>query len=51
MPVYNLMEYNDNCSKTFGISTQYCRDVPPVDDDGLKLVVANATTDSCSLKD
>ena len=51
MPVYNLIECSDNCSKLFVISRQYCRDVPPVDDDGPKLVVANATTDSCSLKD
>ena len=51
MPVYNLIECSDNCSKLFVISRQYCRDVLPVDDDGPKLVVANATTDSCSLKD
>ena len=28
MPVYNLIEYSDNCSKTYGILCQYCRDEP-----------------------
>ena len=50
MPVHNVIEYSDNCSKTFGISRQYCRDVPPVDDDGPKLIVANTTTNLCSIK-
>ena len=34
MPIYNLIEYNDNCSKTSGVFFQYCRDVPAVDNDG-----------------
>ena len=28
MPMYNLVEYIDNYSKTSGILFQYCRDVP-----------------------
>ena len=28
MPIYNLIEYNDNYSKTSGILWQYCRDEP-----------------------
>ena len=34
MPVYNLVEYSDNYSKTCGILWQYCRDEPALDDDG-----------------
>ena len=26
MPIYNLIEYSDNCSKTSGSLSQYCRD-------------------------
>ena len=28
MPMYNLIEYTDNYSKTSGILWQYCRDEP-----------------------
>ena len=28
MAMYNLIEYSDNCAKTFGSLWQYCRDVP-----------------------
>ena len=31
MPVYNLIEYIDNCSKTSGSLWQYCKDIPAVD--------------------
>ena len=34
MPMYNLVEYSDNYSKTCGILWQYCRDEPALDDDG-----------------
>ena len=34
MPMYNLIEYSDNYSKTSRILFQYCRDVPAVDNDG-----------------
>ena len=52
MPMYNLIEYTDNCSKTSGILFQFCRDVPAVDDDGqiTDFTEANATTDLLNLK-
>ena len=34
MPIYNLIEYSNNYSKTAGSLWQYCKDVPAVDDDG-----------------
>ena len=34
MPMYNLIEYSDNYSKTSGILWQYCRDEPDVDNNG-----------------
>ena len=33
MPMYNLIEYSDNYSKTYGSLWQYCKDIPAVDDD------------------
>ena len=33
MPVYNLIEYSDNYSKTSGSLWQYCKQIPAVDDD------------------
>ena len=30
MPVYNLIEYSDNCSKTSGSLWQYTKDIPAV---------------------
>ena len=34
MPMYNLIEYNDNYSKTSAVLFQYCRDVPALDKSG-----------------
>ena len=34
MPIYNVIEYNDNYSKTPGVLWQYCRNGPVVDDNG-----------------
>ena len=34
MPMYNLIKYSDNYSKTSGILWQYCRDEPALADDG-----------------
>ena len=31
MPIYNLIEYSDNYSKTSGGLWQYCKDIPAVD--------------------
>ena len=34
MTMYNLIEYNDNYSKTLGLLSKYCMDEPTVDGDG-----------------
>ena len=34
MPMYNLIEYSDNYSKTSGSLWQYCKEMPAVDYDG-----------------
>ena len=45
MPMYNLIEYNDNYSETSGILWQYCRDEPAVNDDfAIVNIVTNNTT-------
>ena len=38
MPMYNLIEYSDNYSRTSGSLWQYCKDIPGVNNNG-----ANAT--------
>ena len=51
MPMYNLIEYSDNYSKTSGILWQYCKDIPPVNNNG-NIVDFNVTnaTDSFNFK-
>ena len=51
MPMYNLIEYGDNYSKTSGSLWQYCKEIPAVDDDGdiVDFNGANAT-DSFNFK-
>ena len=51
MPMYNLIEYSDNYSKTSGSLWQHCKDITPVDDDGA-IVNFNGgnDTDSFNLK-
>ena len=34
MPMYNLIEYSDNYSKTSGNLWQYCKDIPAVNNNG-----------------
>ena len=34
MPMYNLIEYSDNYSKTSGSLRQYCKEIPAVTDEG-----------------
>ena len=34
MPMYNLIEYSDNYSKTSGSLWQYCKDIPAVNNAG-----------------
>ena len=48
MPMYNLIEYSDNYSKTSGSLWQYCKDIPAVDDD-VDTVIFNGATDTDSL--
>ena len=33
MPMYNLIEYSDNYSKTFGSLWQYCKVIPVVNNE------------------
>ena len=51
IPMYNLIEYSDNYSKTSGSLWQYCKEIPAVDDDGdiVDFNGANAT-DSFNFK-
>ena len=47
MPMYNLIEYSDNYSKTFGSLWQYCKEIPAVNDDG-DIINFNGTNDADS---
>ena len=47
MPMYNLIEYSDNYSKTFGSLWQYCKEIPVEDDNGA-IVAFNRTNDTDS---
>ena len=51
IPIYNLIEYSDNYSKTSGSLWQYCKEIPAVNNAGN---IANSdwanTTDSFSFK-
>ena len=51
MPMYNLIEYSDNYSKTSGSLWQYCKEIPAINDDGniVDFNGANAT-DSFNFK-
>ena len=51
MPMYNLIEYSDNYSKTSGSLWQYCKDIPAVNNNG-DIVDFNGTnaTDSFNFK-
>ena len=51
MPMYNLIEYSDNYSKTSVSLWQYCKEIPAVDNDGniVNFNGANAT-DSFNFK-
>ena len=51
MPMYNLIEYSDNYSKTSGSLWQYCKDVPAVNNNGDVVNFDGAnTTDSFNFK-
>ena len=51
MPMYNLIEYNDNHSKTSGSFWQYCQEIPAVNNAG-NIVNFNGVnaTDSFNVK-
>ena len=53
MPLYNLMEYSDNYSKTSGILWQYCRAKPALDANGaiIDFTVANSISDTFKIKE
>ena len=48
MPMYNLIVYSDNYSKTSGSLWQYCKDIPAVNNDG-NIVIFNGVNDTDSL--
>ena len=51
MPMYNLIEYSDNYSKTSGSLWQYCKDIPAVNNAGnIVDFTATNTTDSFKFK-
>ena len=51
MPMYNLIEYSDNYSKTSGSLWQCCKDIPPVDNNNAIVNFAeNNITDSFNFK-
>ena len=51
MPMYNLIEYSDNYSKTSESLWQYCKDVPAVDNNNAFVnFTENDLTDSFNFK-
>ena len=51
MPMYNLIEYSDNYSKTSGSLWRYCKDIPAVDNNNAIVNFAeNNLTDSFNFK-
>ena len=51
MPMYNLIEYSDNYSKTSGSLWQYCKDIPAVNNNGdIVIFNGNNNTDSLNFK-
>ena len=51
MSMYNLKEYSDNYSKTSGSFSQYCKDIPAVNNSGeIVNFAVNNLTDSFNLK-
>ena len=51
MPIYSLIEYSDNYSKTSGSLWKYCKDITAVDDnDATVNFTDNNLTDSFNFK-
>ena len=52
MPMYNLIEYSDNYSKTSGSLWQYCKYKPAVNNNGVIIAFNGANvTDSFNFKE
>ena len=43
MPIYNLIEFSDNYSKTSGSLWQYCKDIPAVNDNVIMVILLFST--------
>ena len=50
MPMYNLIEYNDNYAKTIGSLWQYCKDIPARNNNAIIIFAAGNLTDSFNFK-
>ena len=51
MPIYSLIEYSDNYVKTSGCLWQYCKDIPPLDNNNVITFFTEANpTDSFNFK-
>ena len=50
MPMYNLIDYSDNYSKTSESLWQYCKDIPAVDNNAIVDFTDNNLTDSFNFK-
>ena len=50
MPMYNLLEYSDNYSKTSGSLWQYCRDIPAANKGNIVDLELDNLTDSFNFK-
>ena len=50
MPMYNLIEYSDNYSKTSGTLWQYCKDIPAVNNNAIVDFTDNNRTDLFNFK-
>ena len=54
MPMYNLIKYSDNYSKTSGSLWHYCKDIPAVDNNNANNAIVNFAennlTDSFNFK-
>ena len=49
MPMYNLIEYSDNYSRTSGSLWQYCKEIPALNDNGA-IVDFDGTNNTDSIK-
>ena len=50
MPMYNVIEYSENNSKTSRTLWQYCKDIPAIDNNAVVNFAENNLTDSFNFK-